>query len=77
MTRRARILVVLAGLVLAGLGAATSNYAKSCTLAGNTAWARRHDMPAPTRGMRVGGALGAVAGFALFGMGLAARRRVT
>ena len=65
MTRRKRLIIIAAGVVLLALGLGCLNYARPGSREHHRGWAEAHNMPPPSRTIFVGGVATAVAGTGL------------
>ncbi len=65
MTRRKRLILVAAGVVLLVLGLGCLNYTRPGNREHHLGWAEAHNMPPPSRAIFVGGVASAVAGIGL------------
>ncbi len=65
MSRRKRLILVAAGVVLLALGLGCLNYARPGSREHHSVWAEAHNMPPPSRTIFVGGVASAVAGIGL------------
>ncbi len=74
MTRRKRLILVAAGVVLLVLGLACLNYMRPGNREDHSVWAEAHNMPPPSRTIFVGGVASAVAGIGLAAFALVKKR---
>ncbi len=74
MTRRKRLILVAAGVVLLVLGLACLNYMRPGNREHHRGWAEAHNMPPPSRTIFVGGVASAVAGTGLAAFALLKKR---